>query len=67
GYLFSALIVIPHALSYPGAFAPKGLIFRGLHLGHFAVCAAGLSQLAGGRDVHEQAVQSRPTRSVFVS
>lgn len=30
GYLFSALIVIPHALSYPGAFAPKGLIVSGL-------------------------------------
>jgi hypothetical protein len=26
GYLFSALIVIPHALSYPGAFAPKGCL-----------------------------------------
>jgi len=24
GYLFSALIVIPHALTFPGAFAPKG-------------------------------------------
>jgi Membrane-associated sensor, integral membrane domain len=30
GYLFSALIVIPHALSYPGAFAPKGLFVSGL-------------------------------------
>ena len=26
GYLFSALIVIPHALTFPGAFAPKGLL-----------------------------------------
>ena len=25
GYLFTALIVIPHALSFPGAFAPTGL------------------------------------------
>ena len=25
GYLFSALIVIPHALTFPGAFAPGGL------------------------------------------
>ena len=25
GYLFSALIVIPHALTFPGAFAPAGL------------------------------------------
>jgi signal transduction histidine kinase len=26
GYLFSALIVIPHALTFPGAFMPKGLL-----------------------------------------
>jgi signal transduction histidine kinase len=26
GYLFMALIVIPHALTFPGAFAPTGLI-----------------------------------------
>jgi signal transduction histidine kinase len=47
GYLFSALIVIPHALSYPGAFAPKGLLGSGIqatpwlytfwHLGFSAV------------------------------
>ena len=30
GYLFSALIVIPHALTYPGAFAPKGFLGAGL-------------------------------------
>src|SRR5262249_21103002 len=30
GYLFSALIVIPHALTYPRAFAPTGLIGGGL-------------------------------------
>jgi two-component sensor histidine kinase len=30
GYLFSALIVIPHALTYPGAFAPRGLLGAGL-------------------------------------
>ena len=30
GYLFSALIVIPHALSYPGAFAPKGVLGSGI-------------------------------------
>jgi len=26
GYLFTALIIIPHALTFPGAFAPKGLL-----------------------------------------
>ena len=29
-YLFSGLIVIPHALAYPGAFAPNGLLGAGL-------------------------------------
>jgi len=29
GYLFSALIVIPHALTFPGAFAPEGLLGAG--------------------------------------
>jgi two-component sensor histidine kinase len=29
GYLFSALIVVPHALTFPGAFAPKGLFGAG--------------------------------------
>jgi hypothetical protein len=29
GYLFSALIVVPHALTFPGAFAPKGLLGAG--------------------------------------
>src|SRR5262245_60329066 len=30
GYLFSALIVIPHALTFPGSFAPKGLLGAGV-------------------------------------
>jgi signal transduction histidine kinase len=30
GYLFTALIVIPHALTFPGAFAPGGLLGAGL-------------------------------------
>lgn len=29
GYLFDALIIIPHALSFPGAFAPGGLLGAG--------------------------------------
>jgi signal transduction histidine kinase len=29
GYLFSSLIVIPHALTFPGAFAPTGLLGAG--------------------------------------
>ena len=30
GYLFSALIVIPHALTFPGSFAPQGLLGAGV-------------------------------------
>lgn len=30
GYLFSALIVVPHALTFPGAFTPGGLLGAGL-------------------------------------
>ena len=29
GYLFDALIIIPHALSFPGVFAPQGLLGAG--------------------------------------
>jgi hypothetical protein len=29
GYLFSSLIVIPHALTFPGAFVPTGLLGAG--------------------------------------
>jgi len=29
GYLFTALIVIPHAMSFPGAFSPSGLLNTG--------------------------------------
>jgi signal transduction histidine kinase len=30
GFLFTALLVIPHALTFPGAFAPNGLLGAGL-------------------------------------
>ena len=30
GYLFTALIVVPHALTFPGAFTPTGLLGAGL-------------------------------------
>ncbi len=30
GYLFTALIVIPHALTFPGAFSPTGLLGAGI-------------------------------------
>src|SRR5205085_2412865 len=31
GYVFAALLLIPHALSFPGAFAPKGLLGAGIN------------------------------------
>jgi signal transduction histidine kinase len=31
GYLFSALIIVPHMLTFPGAFSPTGLLHAGLH------------------------------------
>jgi signal transduction histidine kinase/ActR/RegA family two-component response regulator len=50
GYLFSALIVVAHALTFPGAFAPKGLLGAGVqssgwlnffwHLGFLVAIAA---------------------------
>jgi signal transduction histidine kinase len=30
GYLFTALIVVPHALTFPGAFSPTGILGAGL-------------------------------------
>jgi len=30
GYLFSSLILVPHALTFPGAFAPNGLLGAGI-------------------------------------
>ena len=56
GYLFSALIVVSHALTFPGAFAPSGLLGAGLqttawlfifwHLG-FPVSVIGYACLKG--------------------
>jgi len=56
GYLFSGLIVIPHALSYPGAFTPAGLfghaiqstpwLFTFWHFG-FSVAVLGFAALNG--------------------
>jgi two-component sensor histidine kinase len=57
GYLFSALIVIPHALTFPGSHAPNGLLGGGVqtsgwlnvfwHLG-FLAAVAGYASLKGG-------------------
>jgi signal transduction histidine kinase len=31
GYIFTALLIVPHALTFPGAFAPSGLLGAGLN------------------------------------
>ena len=38
GYLFSAFIIIPHALSFPGAFSPTGLLGAGLQTTAWLYC-----------------------------
>jgi signal transduction histidine kinase len=72
GYLFSALIVIPQALTFPGAFASKGLLGAGLqssgwlnvfwHVG-FLVAVAGYVCLK--RQEHPDAVIRPSTLSAF--
>ena len=57
GYLFAALMVVPHTLTFPGAFAPEGLLGAGLqtagwlyviwHLG-FATAVIGYTVLKDG-------------------
>ena len=37
GYLFTALITIPHALTFPGAFAPTGLLGAGCRPRHGSI------------------------------
>jgi len=53
GYLFTALIVIPHALTFAGAFSPTGLLGAGLQTGswlyilwHFGFAVALLAYAA---------------------
>jgi len=75
GYLFSALIVIPHALTFPGAFAPEGLLGAGAqssgwfnvfwHLG-FLVAVAGYAWLKDEKHT-SVAIRTAPMRASFQS
>jgi len=68
GYLFSALVVIPHALTFPGAFAPQGLL-GGVqssgwlnvfwHLG-FLAAVAGYASLKDGKHRSDAVSTSAP-------
>jgi signal transduction histidine kinase len=60
GYLFTSLIVIPHALTFPGAFSPTGLLGAGLqstgwlyYFWHFGMALA-LFAYAGLNGVNRQ-------------
>jgi two-component sensor histidine kinase len=74
GYLFSALIVIPHALTFPGAFAPEGLL-GGIqssawlnifwHLG-FLAAVAGYASLKDGKP-RSDAVSTSAPAAFFLS
>ena len=72
GYLFSAFIVIPHALTFPGAFTPMGLLGGGIqssgwinvfwHFG-FIVAVGGYAYLKD-RDRRDTAI---PTSAFYLS
>jgi signal transduction histidine kinase len=63
GYLFSSLIVIPHALTFPGAFAPTGLLGAGSQSAAWlsvswrfglAVASVGYALVARHRNANDQ-------------
>jgi hypothetical protein len=69
GYLFSALIVIAHALTFPGAFAPKGLLGAGGQSSGwlnvfwhfwFVIAAAGYAYLKNGERKSDAIPPSAP-------
>jgi two-component sensor histidine kinase len=74
GYLFSALIVIPHALTFPGSFAPKGLLGAGVqssgwlnviwHFG-FLAAVAGYAFLKDRQDRRGEVPSSAPAAFVW--
>jgi signal transduction histidine kinase len=75
GYFFSSLIVIPHALTFPGAFTPTGLLGAGSQstawlsvswrLG-LAVASLGYAFLARHTNANDQ-TESSPRLSVYWS
>jgi signal transduction histidine kinase len=75
GYLFTALVVIPHALSFPGAFIQSGLAAGGLqstawlfiawHTG-FSMTLLGYALLRGGERTNVQHVSAAIGWSVAI-
>jgi signal transduction histidine kinase len=76
GYLFTALIVIPHALTFPGAFSPAGLLGAGLqttaslyvlwHIG-FAAAVLVYAGLKEGDRARPESVRSAIWRCVALA
>src|SRR6185369_15515320 len=75
GYLFSALMAIAHAMSFPGLFAPGGLLGAGgqttawlyfLWHGGFPLFVIGYALLRGYKDAAE-AAPSRPLADILTS
>ena len=76
GYLFDALIIVPHALSFPGAFAPGGLLGAGpqttawLYVfwhGGFPLFAMAYALLRRREDAGLLQAAEYPTRAIAVA
>jgi signal transduction histidine kinase len=75
GYLFAALMIVPHVLTFPGAFAPTGLLGAGpqsacwiyalWHFG-FPLAVIGYASLRRAGDTG-RATPSRPLRAIGLS
>lgn len=76
GYLFAALVVVPHVLTFPGAFTPRGLLGAGLqstpwlyifwHFG-FAAALIGYAFLRGETGRQKPPVKSSLIRAICLS
>jgi signal transduction histidine kinase len=75
GYLFSALVVVPHVLTFPGVFAPRGLLGAGLqstpwlyifwHMG-FAAAVIGYACLTNEK-AERGAIKTSPLPAIMLS
>jgi signal transduction histidine kinase len=74
-YLFDVLLIVPHMLTFPGVFAPTGLLHAGLQTtgwlyifwhGGFALLLLAYG-LLGGLDEHQARPVARPGRAVALA
>ena len=73
GFLFNALIVVPHALTFPGAFAPSGFLGAGLQttawlfiFWHFGLPASVIGYACLPRETHILSVSTVFWGATFV-